>query len=255
MSRTVIVTGMWGPQRQSYAETFLSGFEPNWPKDVDLYIYTDGPIMDPGRAVVVNIARCDGFCDFLERHRSIPAHCGREPQPGRRWKPAAIAKGYNFRFDAVRFAGQAFVPHHAASVLRDGDLMVWLDADVVTHKRVPARWLNGLVGDADGAYLGRHPKHSEIGFWALRLSPEARAFLETFRLLYVEDGLFDLKEWHSAFAWDDARVWAESHGILSMRNLTPGGDGHVWFKSPLRHHLDHLKGGRKLAGRSPERRG
>jgi hypothetical protein len=140
-------------------------------------------------------------------------------------------------------------------VMRDGDVLCWLDADVVTHSAPPAGWIESLLGDEDVAYLGRAPKHSEIGFWAVRLSEESRRFVQEFADLYATDRLFQLRTWHSAFAWDDARRWAESHGLISARDLTPGGDGHVWFQSPLKAHLDHLKGeARKRAGISAERR-
>lgn len=239
-----ICTGAWGPHREAYARPFLASFARYWPADVRLVIYTDGPIADAGRAEVRSLADCDGYSAFMTRHANDPVKCGRKPAEGARWKSSCLAGGYNFRFDAVRFAGQGFIPDDAAGRMLDGDALCWLDADVVTTGPVAEDFIEGLIGDADGAYLGRQPKHSEIGFWAVRLSEHSRAMVMAFADAYRTDHAFKLAEWHSAFVWDDARVWAESHGLVTFRNLTPGGSGHV-FDAALAPHLIHRKGARK----------
>lgn len=254
-----IVTGMWGPKRNNYADTFLPGLRKWWPSEVGLQLGLDEPLarlLEPGRAGRIHWLHEDpGYRGFMDRHAGDPVACGARPAPGATWKPKCLRLGYNFRFDAVRFAGQAFVPALAARWMLDGEVLCWLDADVVTHAQVPADFIEGLIGDADGAYLGRHAKHSEIGFWAVRLSERTRGMLTAFSAAYLNDGAFDLKEWHSAYVWDDARRWAEDTLGVRMRNLTPGGQGHVWHQSPLAQYMDHLKGDRKAKGRSPERRG
>lgn len=254
-----IVTGMWGPKRNNYADTFLPGLRKYWPSSVGLQLGLDAPLaklLEPGRdGRIFWLNEEDGYREFMERHAGRPTACGREPMPGVVWKPKCQRAGYNFRFDAVRFAGQAFVPNLAAGYMLDGEILCWLDADVVTHDPVPVGFIEGLVGDADGAYLGRGAKHSEIGFWAVRLSERTRSMLLAFSEAYSTDHVFGLKEWHSAYVWDDARRWAEETQGVVMRDLTPGGEGHVWHQSPLAQYMDHLKGDRKAKGRSPERRG
>lgn len=241
-----IVTGMWGPRREDYARMFLAGFEQHWPKEVRLLIYADGPISCPGRAEVRDLADCEGYSEFIARHAGDPVKCGKVPAPGATWKPKDIAAGYNFRFDAVRFAGQGFIPEHAAKTLPDGDVLCWLDADVASRGPIPCGWVEGLLAGQDGAYLGRAPKHSEIGFWAVQMGDDVRRFLVNFANAYLTDLIFDLAEWHSAFVWDRAREAAEqSLFLIDMRNLTPGGSGHVWLKSPLARYLEHRKGDRK----------
>jgi len=244
MSLTVI-TGAWGKHRADYARPFLASFEKHWPEEVRLILYSDGPIADPGRAEIRSLADCAGYTEFMERHGSSMLLRGASPDEPRPWKASAIRDGYNFRFDAVRFAGQGFIPDDAAGRMLDGDVLCWLDADVVSHRSVPASFVEDLIGDADGAYLGRAPKHSEIGFWAMRLSEHARAMAMAFANAYRTDALLRLAEWHSAFVWDDARLWAERTLRLRMRDLTPGGSGHVWLKSPLAEYLEHRKGDRK----------
>ncbi len=274
-----VCTGMWGPKRATYEAIFSAAFERFWPSDVRLAVFTDDVAKAEKKLVQAacggagtlgpkngqrgssvrsatygSLHDCHGWREFVLRHQDEPAVNGRRLNHPRPWKPKDLQVGYNFRFDAVRFAGQAFIPEAVAHGMLDGEVLCWLDADVVAHKPVPAGFVESLVDGADGAYLGRAPKHSEIGFWAVRLNEHTRALLMAFADAYRTDALLTLREWHSAFVWDDTRRWAEGAERVQLRNLTPGGSGHVWHQSPLRLYLDHLKGDRKAAGRSRERR-
>lgn len=255
MSRTTVVTGAWGARRQFYIDTFLAAFDRFWPVEIGVVIYTDGPAVLPvlirGRSVIVRSlhADCRGYTAFIGRHENQLLHTGCEARRG--WKSSEIRAGYSFRFDAVKFAGQAFAPADAIRPLPDDDILVWLDADVASFAPVPDALIERLLAGHDGAYLGRLGKHSEIGFWAIRLRPETRLMVRTFVDLYTTDTLFDLGQWHSAFAWDFAR---DATPEADMLNLTPRGEGHVWFQSPLKQWTDHRKGKRKDLGYSPEGR-
>lgn len=256
MSRIAVISGAWGENAQRYIDIFAANFDRHWPKEVALYFATDRAVTFPemrGRHVVfIPLASCDGYSAFMNRHAGSARANGREVLP--EWKDKLKASGYNFRFDAVKFAGQAFAPEAAASYLERGDLLIWLDADSYARKEVSLRWIEAMHDgkDArdrpvlyDGAYLGRERKHTEIGFWTVRHGKPGLALLHRFAGLYRSDALFELKEWHSAFAWDHARLGAWRADGLVMRNLTPGGSGHVWRSSMLREYLDHLKGAEK----------
>lgn len=240
----VVVTGAWGEHRQRYADPFIESFEKHWPEEVRLVIYTDGDLRVRGRAEVRRLDDCMGYTAFMARHRDDPVRWGRQPRAGHQWKDRTLRDGYNFRYDALRFAGQAFAPENVAATMPDGDVLVWLDADVSSRQGIDPKFIEGLLGASQGAYLGRPPKHSEIGFWAIRLDPQTRDFLTTFARLYRTDVVFNLKEWHSAFLWDFARVAFEAKGAV-FTNLTPHGHGRVFEVSPLRHHLVHKKGDQK----------
>ncbi len=252
---TTIVTGMWGPAAASYGRGFFSTFDRFAGPDLRFRVYAEKPFdyQVPERFDLRPMSATDGWEKFIEQHRDDPRANGRAEVPG--WKDKDRARGYTFRFDAVRFAGQAFIPEAAAAELPDGEVLVWLDADVVAFKEIPVGFFDGLLGDTDGAYLGRGAKHSEIGYWSVRLNSRTRLLLAVFADLYRrEDRLFSLREWHSAFVWDEARRASKEHNDLRMRDLTPGGTGHVWWSSPLCRYLDHLKGERrKESGKSRER--
>lgn len=232
---------------REYGRRFLDTFDKHWPAAVDLRVYVEEAVPMPRDACRM-LWDIPGARAFYDRHANNAAAQGKVPQPG--WKERERQKGYSFRHDAYKFFKQIFIPEAAATDLADGDILVWLDADVVTFKDVPATMVPDLLGDADVCYLGRDRSHSEIGFWAVRINAKTHWFLTTIAEIYRSDMVFALAETHSAFVWDYARRSA----CLRERNLTPGGHGHVWMQSPLRQWTDHLKGGRKGMGRSPERR-
>lgn len=260
---TTVVTGWTGRDYDRLGAQFIYSFDPHWPgrrvtdTAVHLMVFTDlEKLREEARYPIktrlptprcLNTCgyrlECDGLAEFIERHKDNKAAHGREPNE--RWKEKEVAAGYSFRFDAVKFATQLFIPEAAQVQLPDGEILVWFDADVVTHRAVPENFIESLIGDSDLVHLGREPKHSEIGFWAVRLSPLTRRFLKRLADLYRFDKVFDLREWHSAFVFDTARKEFEAQGMRS-KNLTPGGRGHVWPGSPLGRYTEHLKGKRKL---------
>lgn len=244
-----VVTGFSPSGFIEYGERFLKTFEKHWPKDIQLAVYVEKPIaITSMRMTPVPLWECYGAMSFVSRHRDDAEKNGRKPNE--RWKERHKRGGYNFRFDAVKFCRQCFIPRDAAASMQDGDLLVWLDADVITFDTPPNGFLESLIGDADISFLGRARMHSEIGYWSVRLNPRTRAFLEEFGAMWDSDRVFELPEWHSAFVFDHVRREA---GLIE-RNLTPHGTGHVWFQSPLGKYTDHCKGARKALGHSPERK-
>lgn len=242
-ARTTVVTLMWGNAWERYGERFAATFHAHWPKDIGLLVVSDRALPLP-RGRVVPLSDVRGLAEFHARWKGDRRANGFLPPPAK-----VDEKGYSWRHDAVKWAPQGMAPHAVLPHFADGDLLVWLDADVVTFADVPADLLERLIGGADISFLGRAPKHSEIGYWSVRVSPDTRRFIARMADLYRSDVVFSLKQWHSAYVLDHAR--AESK--LRERDLTPGGRGHVWFASELGRYSDHLKGKRKDAGQSPER--
>lgn len=233
-----VCTG-WHPAGWTqYAHRFVESFRQFWPADVRLIAFVEVP-QDVPRVEVRSLWSIPGTREFQDRHAGNPAACGRAPAP--HWKDRDRQKGYSFRYDAVKFYKQGFIPLAAAELAGDG-LLAWFDADVVFHAKVdPEAVARLLPKGADVAYLGRPPKHSEIGFQLYRL-PGALPHLRAFRDLYATDAVFGLRETHSAFAFDTALA---SSGVRG-HNLTPNGSGDVWRDSPLRAFSTHLKGDRKF---------
>lgn len=257
--KITVCTG-WSPAGYlEYGKRFAESFDRFWPKAVDLVVYGEEPV-DLPRGEFRLLADIEGCAEFLARHDNAVAR-GVEPndQTRAKWKPKHFANRYNFRFDAWKFCRQGFIPWHTflgLSYLDDPQLLVWLDGDVVTHAPVPPAFIEGLLpARKEIAYLGRGEKHSEIGFQLYRIDGDTgedrvARMLELFRDIYANDEVFALREWHSAYVFDEARRRTQ----VAAHDLTPGGHGHVWHQSPLRMYTDHLKGKRKDKGRSDERR-
>lgn len=243
-----IVTG-WHPKGwHEYAFRFPQSFKAFWRGSLPT-AYVE--CFQPCTGVIQrNVMECYGLADFLKRHSDDPSANGREVLDS--WKPKDRALGYNWRFDAVKFCKQLFIPHAEACIMNDGEILAWFDADVVATAPFGPADLAKLLETADLAYLGRDGKHSEIGFWIVRLNRRSRAFLYDLGRMYASDDVFGLPEWHSAYVFDFVRKVHQQDG-LDTHNLTPGGRGHVWFQSRLGSFSDHCKGDRKKLGKSPER--
>jgi hypothetical protein len=241
----LVVTG-WSPKGwKEYGQRFIQTFHSLWPESVKLVVYGEEPVKLP-RGEFRRLSDIPGCMEFLERHDN-PTMRGRVARDN--WKSSEREGGYSWRYDAWKFCRQGFIPLHAAE-RTDEQLMCWLDADVITFKRVPEGFIEGLLPDGmDCAYLGRPPRHSEIGFQLYRL-PQAMTHLQAFRDYYANDTFTGLAEWHSSWVFDQARVDTG----LRAHNLTPEGRRHVWLQSPLAQYTDHLKGPRKKYERSPEAR-
>lgn len=249
---TTVVTGMHPAGRVEYGERFLQTFDRYWPSDIRLLCYVESGPFPAGRAELRSLWLCEGAEDFMARHKDSIERCGR--LMAHKWKSKERVAGYSFRYDAVKFFKQILIPNHAAEDLPDGEILVWLDADVMTLRDIPDGFIEGLLGDYDLCYLGRGERHSEIGLWAVRLSAGTRQFLDRLAWTYTSDQVFKLAEHHSAFVFDHCRREFETCGGRT-RDLTPGGNGHVFSKHPvISKYCDHLKGHRKALGRSPERR-
>lgn len=183
-----------------------------------------------------------GAREIAERYRDNLAAQGKVARPC--WKDAERLRGYSFRTDAAKFWKQILIPQAAAEGLADGDILVWLDGDVETIAPVPLDLVPSLLGESEICYLGRCRGHSEIGFWAIRISNRTRKFLADIAEVYRSDLVFELSEWHSAFVWDFCRKtvcppFAES-------NLCgPSMAGHVWPHTKLARYTRHDKGARK----------
>jgi hypothetical protein len=233
-----VVSGWHPAGRLAYGSRFLASFAKHWPADVQLHVYTEEPEpMD--RGVCRNVLAITGAAALLRDLGERPEACGKQSREG--WKQSEMEAGYSFRYDARRFFKQLIIPADCARDMKDGDVLIWMDGDVETTAPVPRVLPDSLLGNRDLFYLGREPKHSEIGTWGVRLNDTTRAFLDALSRCYIGRGFFELREWHSAFVFDHVRGMFPQ---MQQRNLTPGGRGHVYPRSALAPYLRHDKGDR-----------
>lgn len=213
-----VVTTFADRHWETHARRCVETFERFW-QGVQLRVYRDEQLE----------AESDWLADFKRRHQHRPTH--------------------NYRLDAVRFAHKV-AAIELAFATANADVLVWLDADCVTHAPVTPAWLSGLLGNADFGYLRRAKKYPECGFMLLRRNAAAERMLQELVELYRTDRLFELAEWHDSWAIEHVRQQTQ----INSASLSGDAEttGHPLVNGPLGACLDHLKGRRKSEGRSRE---
>lgn len=231
-----------------YGYRFVQTFRRYWPTDVTLLRY--GEEENSQHVNLLAVPRC---AEFLARYAGQAEVAGRQQVAGHPWKANAVTAGYNFRFDALKFARKVFAIEHAAEALGWRGKLFWVDADVTTFAPVPREMLERLLpDDAATCYLGRNGGyHSECGFVGYNLEhPVTPAFIRVFANEYASGVFENLGEWHDSYVYDRVR---ERLGVPGY-SIPSSGRGHVFAQSELGRYMDHLKGPeRKALGFSPER--
>lgn len=238
-----IVTAFNRNGYEQYGKRFLDSYKASFALDV----FTEGlnhEYLSPGyqrdQMVIPGLKR------FLDRHRDDLTIQGK--QPVEQWNDKERRARYSYRFDAYKFCKMVYTMWRAAELQQTG-YMMWLDGDSVIRQRLPDDFFERfLPQDADYCYLGRGKKHTETGFLIFRL-PECLPILRKWKDFYDTDDFLNYREWHSAFLFDRAR---EMFPDIRGHDLTPGGRGHVIHQCDVGKYIDHLKGNRKMRGRSPE---
>lgn len=217
---------------KKYGRRMLASFNENWPDRVSLRCYYEGwrGIHTSRIRYLDLLAESPWLQSFKDRH-------GDEPVKGMPW-------------DAVRFAHKVAAVTHAA-VRSNADVLIWLDADTVTHSSITIRDLERLAprGDRWIAWLDRKNQYPECGFYMLNLKhPKHFNYIRAFESQYRADKLFKMKQWHDSWV-----LWktVEAEGAPAVSLSGPGfATAHPFINGPLGQWFDHMKGNRKEAGRS-----
>lgn len=189
--------------------------------------------------------------EFIKRNKDRPDQ----------QNPKELDKG------AVRFApksysicqwGQYLSGSYFSERIEDGladQVMIWLDADVVTYNPVTVEVLQTLMKPKHMvSFLGRENNYPECGFVMYNLThPNMNQFFREWKNLYDTDTIFQLPEWHDSYVFmvvlnEFIRVVPD----LKVNNLSPWGKNydHVFINSKLGKYMDHMKGNRKNDGSS-----
>lgn len=223
----------------AYGVRMVRSFVRHWPADVPLYVYSEDAIS----VAMKPLPRW--LNEFKERHRKNPDAHGR------------AGGAYNYTRDCVRFAHKvAAVTDAALSV--DADVLIWMDADTVTHARVTVGWLEELMpDDCYIAWLDRVRIYPECGFYMLALKhPAHRWIMESWVDLYRSDAVLKFPQTHDCWSLQAVIEDAQKRGDIKVHSLS-GERGrkthHPLINGPLSKCLDHCKGPRKDIGRTPSR--
>jgi hypothetical protein len=225
-----------------------------WPADVHLTLYAERFRPDntvPSHRVFELPA---WLLKFKARHCTDPVKNGR-----------GDTRKYNLLLDVVRFSHKVGAVIDTIERALTGepfvgpDVVIWLDADIVTHSLVSHDFLRGLV---DGlpvqgseslapaiSWLNRDKKYPECGFVMFHLRhPALPALIAAWKTYYTDDRFLQLDAWTDCHTLQAAV--AEVNAPWSSLSGPFSGLGHPFINGPLGAVMDHLKGERKREGKS-----
>jgi len=227
---------------EKYGKRMIDTWHKHWPHYMQLDVYAEDFDLD---VEYPNVRKIDlheaspSLVMFKERH-------GQRPD---QQNPKELAMG------AVRFAHKSYAVIHACLAETD-KVVIWIDADTVTHSVVTSDWLDSLLPeDCYTSFLGRQNNYTECGFVMYDTNHDQNDhFMLMWKALYDSDKLFELPQWHDCMAYDVVRSTLENKQLIKTHNLSPDGRDydHVFVTSELGTRMDHLKGPRKDIGKSPE---
>ena len=249
-----VVTTFHKKGYETYGRRMIETFLKNWPSNITLHVYgEDCEISERADNLKIYDLHQSSpeLIAFKEKWKHVPKANGHQAIP-----PiipnAKKQAGIGFKWDAVRFSHKVYSIFHCAKVC-ESDVLFWMDADTVCHSVISKTEIEKFCPlTADIGFLGRDGKYTECGLYSLNLQSVAvKTFLQEFQRMYdnAEIGIFKLTEWHDSFVFDAVRKTMQlretnwSYGLIK-------GEGHPLINSEWGKYLDHLKGERKLLGRS-----
>jgi hypothetical protein len=266
MSDITVVTTFHQAGLDLYGQRFLDSFSQNVETKIKLLVYAENctPVINPE---CKNIKVFDSFealpklNEFKAKWGSVPhANGDISAHPARRGR-----KDWNkaFKWDAVRFANKVYAVFDACE--RSTDWCVWMDADTFVHSPWKHKdFAKLLPEDKWITYVGRGKGSQtwpECGFYGMNLKhPMCVQFLKEFERFYEEPdkGIFELVEWHDSFVFGHIlnQLRPIDNNVLDysaemyLKEAKSGGGGHPLINTVLGKWIDHMKGNRKVTGKS-----
>ena len=263
MSSLAVVTTFPPNRWTAYAKRMIESHIKYWPDDVVLYAYHEGNRpekayeFDPAKVKFVNIEEANPeLVKFKQRHKDDPVANGEttEIPGGVRRLPGAGDKDKNkgsFLWDAVRFSHKTFCVDHAIKTINT-DMILWLDADTYTFTNIPESFIRSTLPENKmTCYLGRGGMYPECGWVGYnKKHAKLNEFINTWTSLYKDNTIFDELEWHDSYLyWQVLQKVAPNEGYDI--GVGAGHDGqHIFVNSDLGQYIDHMKGKRKIKGKS-----
>ncbi len=254
MSKYAVVTTFHNDGYQRYAKKMITTFLANWPQTVTLLAYPeDCTVVEQAANLIVRDLHDSSpeLVRFKQRWSNDPRARGQVAQgpPDKKGKQPGIG----FRWDAIRFSHKVYAVCHAARNT-DADVLLWMDADMVCHTRIPESFIAEQTRCGLG-FLGRPKKFTECGLYSMNLRDQStQEFLTEFQRAYDTGRLFSMKEWNDCWVFDEVRKEVKQrHPGWQWRDWSPTqiqAEGHPLVNSVWGAYLDHLKGNRKDNGRS-----
>ena len=220
-----------------------------WPKQVELFMFPDEKIsMNSHKNIHVLYERSPEHEAFLKANKN-----------NEKAKGIQGGEHYNYRWDAVKFCHKPFQLHNFMKNHSEGfDGMIWLDADTITHEKIPLDVvLNNLAPENHAIqFLGRSYKYTECGYLYFNLrSGQAKQLIQNWVDFYINGTIFKQREWHDSFLFDLAREQFGKGFGMDLTGHLPRrqGGGHPFVNSFLGMYMDHYKGDARKAMQKPRK--
>ena len=219
-----VCTSIWGTAWKRYGETFAKSFSKYWDASIELCLTVDSNYYFNRETTQIHLEETPEYVKFMDKWKSDPIYP--ENMSG-----DAFSK---WKHDIVKWTPQAITPKVALDNNPhwvNGDILIWTDADSEFYSDVDEDWVERVLNGKEVAALFRPTRHTEIGFFVLRLNETTRNFMNRWAELFT------------SYAWDIA--FKEFHLTTNNLNNT-GSNGHPYPDSILaekiRHDKGHLKG-------------
>ena len=242
-------------KKHPYGIEMINSFFINWPNEIQLLAFVEN-------ASSIDDSKVKDKILISHYHNEIPEY----EEFCKKFKHKEKLTD-DFRFNAFRFAYKVYAIYNALKKIKSRYL-IWLDADIKTHKKIPIEFFEKLIKNTSYmSYLGRknisiqHLTYSECGFLIFDTHHSThKIFWKKMIDMYSGGKLFDEKEWHDSYIFDQVRKNIEKkYNVLNL-NISKLGlvdieteiDDHVFVTSVLGEYMDHKKGNRKKVKWSPE---
>lgn len=230
---------------QLCAAEMLATFKAYWPEDIKIFVQLDEqPEADFN-------ALNNAIVDIVSENRVFIAGLYDDGQKAfmERWKNH---KPKSYIDDVVKFSHKVFALEKCADALKDThDVLIWLDADVITKRPITHEWLEEVLPGENEvcSYLGRDTLYSECGWVAYNLKCQGLDLLQSMKKAYTDDWFKNLTN-----GWTDCHVFdffRDRIDNADSKNLSPffkyGTHAiDVWPQSKLAEKTVHRKGRKKV---------
>lgn len=239
MPNKTVITSFTNDGYERYGKKFIETFLKFWPSTA-LVAYVEA---NPGSVIEIfksfekvdwrSIDEVVGLWEFMTAIKPFPLMSGN------------VNGKYNINFDA-RMGRKSFMLAHALKTY--GGKVFWIDADVITHSKVPEDFLDTVLPDDKMCcFLGRDNwYYTESGFLGYNAEHSmAQRFANKVIHQFQNGAIFTQPGWHDCYAFDMVRKGAPAEWFNNLAVDLPLNTMHPFVNSVLGAYMDHRKGNRK----------
>lgn len=222
-----------------YSKRMLESYVANWPEEVPLLVQVDTPALSEEINKIIRSQ--DGLKSGWEKEHAEFVERNKGKDDPNDYRKQAVR--FCHKVFALKYALKSVQEAKAAGAIDTPRYLIWLDADVLTTRKVTIDDLAKCLpkeGDAV-SYMGRKDwDHSECGWLAFDLeNGEAINLINSMYDAYTTDFLFTFDQWHDSYVFDHRVKFRKTNAT----NLTPDATGmEVWPQSPMASWSRHYKG-------------